>query len=171
MSDALSRKLSEVVELLCRMARGLDYSEALGHQLQPQLQGVESSGLFLWVRALPDELGKPEYSLQLAGTSASVHRGPATGRLLVPIAPTTGYPAADAVYFGNERLASLSSTSAPRPVWKSLFAVPVSTAVEGVDINCGEISVNSTLSAETSETGGSILARLKPAQQDDLASY
>lgn len=168
-SDALTKRLDEVVELLRQMARSLDYSEALGHRLQLQLQGTENFGLFLWVRALPDELGNPEYSLQLAGTSAYVHRGPATGRLLVPIAPSSGYPAADAVYFGNARLASLGNTTAPRPVWKSLFAVPVSVNAEGVDLNCGAISVNSTLPSDSTAADRSVLAHLKPSQQDKLA--
>lgn len=167
-SKALADRLGDIVKLMDELARSLDYSEALGHRLQAQLQGDEYFGLFLWARALPDEMGNPEFALRLAGTSAYLHHNKATSALTVPIAPNTGYPAADAVYYGNARLATLNHSTDPRPMWKSMFAVPVSVEVSGADVNCGAISINSSLPADATVDLRSVLAYLEPLHQDRL---
>lgn len=170
-SDALAKKLVEVRLLLDEMARSLDYSESLGHRLQAQLKAGEVFGLFVWVRSLPDELGNPEYALKLAGSSAFVHHLASTGELSIPIAAGTGFPAADAVYYGNVRRATLSAIDGPRPMWKSVFAAPVNVDVSGAEINCGAISLNSSLPCAPEAPVQSVLAYLEPKHQDRLAVF
>jgi len=172
LSDALEKQLQTIRSELVQMARELDNDLALGHVLTDSVRS-ERFGLFLWVRKLADEHGNPEYALELAGASTYEHRDGWSQRLIAPISPMGTYAAGEALYFGNVRLVRVDASEGPRPMWKSILACPVNVLINGGEITCGAITLNShsPIRADDPASGpGTVLNHLRADQVDRLVS-
>lgn len=124
----------------------------------------EDFGLFLWLRVRACELpgeAYPPFTIRLIGCSAYVHREAWSLNKEVTISPQSGYPAADAMFYGHVRVASLAKAG-ENQMWRSCVTSPITVISEedagGAPSQIGAVTLNSTYQYQRYEEEAEIAA-------------